>query len=99
MFGVAALLCALPLAGLAIRASRAPQASTLKPHALFRINPNSAPSAQLRLLPGAGPALADRIAVERHARPFTDGDDLRRVDGIGAQLPRRWQPFITFEPR
>lgn len=64
-----------------------------------RINVNTAGAAELQLLPGAGPKLADAIIESRQTDgPFTGPDDLRRVKGIGKQLPRRWQPYISFQP-
>jgi competence ComEA-like helix-hairpin-helix protein len=95
---IAALLIALPLGATAHRALTGPRASGPTPQTLFRINPNAAPAEQLRLLRGVGPALADRIVADRRAHgPFRNADDLRRVKGIGEQLPQRWAADLTFE--
>jgi competence protein ComEA len=48
------------------------------------IDPNRADEAELRALPGIGPALARRIVESRQSLgPFASVDDLRRVRGIG----------------
>lgn len=62
----------------------------------LRLDMNSASSAQLRLLPGIGPALAGRIADDRARRGrFGAVDDLARVRGIGPRITRRLAPFAT----
>lgn len=49
----------------------------------------------LRVLPGVGPALADRIVQEREVNgPFVDASDLGRVPGIGPVLLERIRPFV-----
>jgi competence protein ComEA len=54
------------------------------------IDPNRADEAELRALPGIGPALARRIVETRRAQgPFLTVDDLRRVRGIGPQTLAR----------
>jgi len=66
--------------------------------AAHRIAVNTADAAELQLLPGVGESLAAAIIASRDAHgPFAGLDDLRRVNGIGPQLPLRWQPHITFE--
>lgn len=50
----------------------------------MRIDINRASAAELNVLPGIGPRLAERIVADREARgPFSDLDDLQRVGGIG----------------
>ncbi|MEZ6210390.1 MAG: ComEA family DNA-binding protein [Phycisphaerales bacterium] len=54
------------------------------------IDLNSAPAAELELLPRIGPALSARIIADREARgPFASLDDLQRVRGIGPVTVRR----------
>lgn len=49
-----------------------------------RIDVDRATAAELRLLPGIGPALAERIVADRRARgPFGSLDALARVPRIG----------------
>jgi len=68
-----------------------------RPAAVYRIDVNAAGEAELQLLPGVGPTLARGIIILReNTGPFTSLDDLRRVKGVGRQLPLRWEPYITF---
>ncbi|MCZ6493570.1 MAG: ComEA family DNA-binding protein, partial [Planctomycetota bacterium] len=63
-----------------------------------RIDINSAGLAQLDLLPGIGPGLAQRIATDRLANGrFTSVDDLTRVPGIGPRIIERIRPFAVAE--
>src|SRR5690606_15101474 len=61
-----------------------------------RIDINLAGARELELLPGIGPALAERIVAERERNgPFASVDDLRRVSGMGERLVRRVGPHAT----
>ena len=61
-----------------------------------RVNLNEADARELELLPGIGPALAERIVAERERNgPFASVDDLRRVSGMGERLVRRVGPHAT----
>lgn len=63
-----------------------------------RVNINTASRAQLDLLPGIGPALADRIVLDREERgPFATLDDLDRVPGIGLRTIERLRDLATAE--
>lgn len=56
---------------------------------------NSADAADLRLLPGVGPKLADRIVAERVRRGgFGRVDDLRSVKGVGPATLARLRPWL-----
>jgi len=60
------------------------------------LNPNLASLAQLQTLPGIGPALAERIALERTQSPFHEADDLLRVKGIGQVKLEKLRSHLTF---
>lgn len=56
---------------------------------------NHASAAQLRRLPGVGPALAERIVADRTANgPFTTVHALTRVRGIGPQTVARLDGLV-----
>lgn len=66
------------------------------PSALVRIDINSATAAELDLLPGIGPALAERIlASRRDIGPFRSIDDLDRVKGIGPRTIEKLRAHIS----
>lgn len=65
--------------------------------AAVRLNPNRASKPELELLPGVGPALADRIIAERARAPFARLEDLGRVRGIGPKTLDRLREHVTFE--
>jgi len=95
--GLAALLLALAWLNIAGRRGDG-DSGPIDRAAAHRIAVNTADAAELQLLPGVGESLAAAIIASRRAQgPFTSIDDLRRVNGIGRQLPLRWQPHITFE--
>ncbi len=62
------------------------------------ININTAPAAELELLPGIGPALAARI-VEHRSKigRFTGLGDLDNVSGIGPMTLEKLRPLVRFE--
>jgi len=63
-----------------------------------RININTASAAEIELLPGIGPALAQRIVEFRESRgPFRSLNDLERVSGIGPRLIERLRDKVTIE--
>jgi competence protein ComEA len=59
------------------------------------IDVNHATAAELRRLPGIGPALSQRILSAREERPFNSVEDLRRVRGIGVKTLERLRPYIV----
>lgn len=59
---------------------------------------NRATAAELERLPGVGPQLAARIVEARAAGPFHSPDDLRRVQGLGANRLDRLRPFVVAAP-
>lgn len=108
----AVLLVSLLAAGLAtklaasatsLRQDRSPTDASIPVHldkvrqATVRLDPNTAPPAQLELLPDVGPKLAQQIVATREAaskagnpRPFQRLADLDAVPGIG---PKTIQSF------
>lgn len=69
--------------------------------AALKFNPNSATPAELMLLPGIGPALAENIVAYRQAvdagPAFARPGDLEQVDRIGPATAARLAPMLTFE--
>lgn len=59
------------------------------------VDVNRAGAAELRSLPGIGPALAERILEARREAPFASVDDLARVPGIGPATVARLRPLVT----
>ncbi|MEM6459905.1 MAG: helix-hairpin-helix domain-containing protein [Planctomycetota bacterium] len=63
----------------------------------LRIDINTAEAADLRLLPGVGPRLAENVIAHRTAHgPFAAPADLEAVPRIGPVLRRRLTPWATF---
>lgn len=63
-----------------------------------RIDMNTASAAEMTLLPGVGPQLADRIIADRAMNGrFRSIDDLGRVPGIGEITIDRMRPYIVIE--
>ncbi len=64
----------------------------------FHVQVNEADEAELMLLPGIGPVLAQRIVVERKTNgPYTSPDQMERVKGIGPKTVRRLSKFVRFD--
>ncbi|MBX3403322.1 MAG: ComEA family DNA-binding protein [Phycisphaeraceae bacterium] len=62
------------------------------------INLNTASAAELELLPGIGPAMAERIIEHRESRgPFRSINELDRIGGIGARTIERLRDKVTVE--
>ncbi|MBI2345973.1 MAG: helix-hairpin-helix domain-containing protein [Deltaproteobacteria bacterium] len=63
------------------------------------IDPNLADETTLALLPGIGPALAERIVKYRATHgPFRSIDDIAAVPGIGPRMIVRLRPWIAIGP-
>lgn len=76
----------------------APAREAPPPSIAVRINVNTADAAQLDLLPGVGPVIAERIIAERVANgPFRTLRDLERVRGIGPKTVEKLAAHVRFE--
>jgi competence protein ComEA len=72
-----------------------PAGSTSSIDLTGRIDVNRASAAELELLPGVGPKMAERIVEERTLRGrFKRPRDLRRVKGIGEKTLARLLPYV-----
>lgn len=61
------------------------------------LDPNTSPVDSLILLPGIGPALAERIVAARaEGVHFARARDLQAVRGIGPRLVERLTPYLYF---
>ena len=99
------LVAALALAAPSLSALAAPPAvasaptsarpSHAKPALRGVVNLNSADAATLELLPGIGPAKADRIVEWRRAHPFKRIEELDRVKGIGRKTVQRLKAYLA----
>ena len=103
--GLAAVACLLALLviGCATRSALLPAStaheSGASAPATLRIAVNTAPRNELRLLPGVGATLAQRIVDHRDREgPFAAVEDLEAVPGIGQVTRRRLRPWITTLP-
>lgn len=63
-----------------------------------RIDPNTAPVAELERLPRVGRALAERIVAQRARGRFASAADLARVPGIGPRLLELISPHLALPP-
>ncbi len=62
-----------------------------------KLNLNTATQAQLELLPGVGPAMAERVIAYRSQHLFSSPAQIRRVKGIGKKTYQKLQPYLAVE--
>jgi competence protein ComEA len=90
---IVCLLLAFPFACLFSGAT--PSATTKKPP-LRPVNINTATSAQLQLVPGIGPATAEKILTMRKSYgPFKSVDDLLAIKGLGKKRLDKMRKYLT----
>ena len=71
-----------------------------EPVASRRIDINTASAAELELLPGIGPTLAERITDFRaRSGPFRNIESLQRVRGIGPKTVEKIRPYAVVPDR
>ena len=83
------------LALLGERTAAASPAAKPTPASQGVVNLNTASAPQLQLLPGIGPAKAERIAAYRDKHKFRSVGELVRVKGIGRRTLQKLQPYLT----
>lgn len=96
---ILALLCSAQLLTHTAPAVPPGQPGPLAPQAALRFDPNTAPEADLALIPHLGPKRAHALVTYRSATtssPFLTPADLERVKGIGPATARKISPFLTF---
>lgn len=74
-----------------------PLAGEIKPWS-FRVDLNLAERSELLILPGVGPALADRIIQYRQTEgPFRQPEEIEKIRGIGKIKTAKLLPYLTVE--
>ena len=85
---------------LAAPATATPKTRAVSPAGVpsLSVNLNTATAEQLQLLPGIGPALAERIIEERTRRgSFKSVDELDKVKGIGPRTLAKLLPLVRVD--
>lgn len=91
----AILFVVLPAAS----ASASPSAALLLagPTLEGQLNLNTASLAELDLLPGVGPATAEKIIAHRNRQPFQRPTQLMRIKGIGKKKFAKLRPYVVVD--
>jgi competence protein ComEA len=69
----------------------------LAPSLVGLVNLNTATSEELQLLPGVGPATAEKIIAYRERYPFRSTLHLLRIKGIGKKRFDAMRPYLAIE--
>jgi competence ComEA-like helix-hairpin-helix protein len=88
------------VAGLpAVAHATAPQVAMLcaAPRLEGTVNLNTATKEQLMLLPGVGPATADKVLAYRKQRQFHRPAHIMRIKGIGKKTFAKLRPYLAVE--
>ncbi|HRI06184.1 MAG TPA: helix-hairpin-helix domain-containing protein [Nannocystaceae bacterium] len=70
-------------------------ALAMAPQLEGQVNINTATQEQLELLPGIGPAIAQKVMDYRAQKPFEDPVHLMRIKGIGRKTYAKMKPFLS----
>jgi competence protein ComEA len=62
-----------------------------------KLNINEATAAQWELLPGIGPAMAQKLLDYRKQHKFGDLTHVMRIKGIGRKTYEKIKPYLTLE--
>lgn len=69
----------------------------LKPAVEGQLNINTATAAQWALLPGIGPATAEKLVAYRERHPFRRVSQVMRIKGVGQKTFAAIRPFLTLQ--
>ena len=62
-----------------------------------QVNINTATAAELEMLPGVGPAIAERIVSYRKDNPFKQRNQIMRIKGIGEKTFAKIKDYLVVE--
>lgn len=74
-----------------------PLHALLKPAVEGQLNINTATAEQWALLPGIGPATAQKLVEYRERHPFRSVSHIMRIKGIGKKTYAAIRPFLTLD--
>lgn len=89
------LLCCMPAVAHAVPSQ--PVALFAAPMLEGTVNLNTADKSQLMLLPGVGPATAEKVLAYRDRRRFTRPAHVMRIKGVGKKTYARLRRYLTVD--